>query len=65
MPKNKFVGVDYVYLTEDSIATVRAKSKIENGRQTTTTKTTYHPRTIKNLAMAKEIWGNIPYRKNN
>lgn len=56
--RNKFYGADDIYLTKRSIAvrrvsTVRSKS----GRAVLKDKTTYIPRTERNLRQAKSIYG--------
>ena len=56
--KNIFRGADDIYLTDRSIAVRRVSTvKSRNGRAVLRDKTTYVPKTEKNLRRAKEIYG--------
>ena len=56
--RNMFAGADDVYVTENSIAVRRISTeKGRNGRAVLKDKTTYVPKTDKNLDKARGIFG--------
>lgn len=60
MARNKFYGADDIYLTPKNIAITHIKSiKDKQGNWRTLTKTTYVPKTVRNLNDARKAWGYI------
>lgn len=60
--RNKFAGVDDIYLTRKNIAVCHLTPTIGSyGRTAYCYKTKYYPKTRKNLAVAKRIHGSIRY----
>lgn len=58
-----FAGADDIYLTTKNIAVKRVKSvQDKNGYWRTITKTSYVPKTVRNLNDARKIYGYIPKR---
>ena len=56
--RNVFAGADDIYLTDNSIAVRRISTAPgRNGRAVTKDRTTYLPKTDKNLNKAKSIFG--------
>ena len=60
--RNKFAGVDDIYLTKNSIAVRHISSWFDRqGRYKMSDKTKYYKKTAKNLKQAHDIHGRIRY----